>query len=62
MNLKLWQGVASLYAFFLMVGIFGLIGILEGDIVLGLLVIASSSGGAWIVHKIVRRYLEGRYY
>ncbi|EAU73944.1 hypothetical protein RS9916_30584 [Synechococcus sp. RS9916] len=62
MSSRLWQGVASLYVFCLIIAVFGLIGLLDGDIILGLIIIASSAGGALIIHKIVKRYLKGRNY
>ena len=62
MSSRLWQGVASLYTFCLIVAVFGLIGILDGDIVPGLLVVALSAGGAWGIHKAVKKYLKGRNY
>ena len=62
MSSRLWQGVSSLYAFCLIVAIFGLIGILDGDLVPGLLVIALSAGSAWVIHKAVKKYLKGRNY
>lgn len=62
MSSRLWQGVASLYAFCFIIAIFGLIGILDGDIIPGLLVVAASAGGALIIHKVVKRYLKGRHY
>lgn len=62
MSSRLWQGVASLYAFCLIVAIFGLIGILDGDIVPVLLVVALSAGSAWGIHKAVKKYLKGRNY
>ena len=61
-NSRLEQGVASLYAFCLIVAVFGLIEILDGDIVPGLLVVALSAGGAWGIHKAVKKYLKGRNY
>jgi len=62
MSSRLWQGVASLYAFCLIVAVFGLIGILDGDIVPGLLIVALSAGSAWRIHKAVKKYLKGRNY
>lgn len=62
MSSRLWQGVASLYAFCLIVAIFGLIGILDGDLVPGLLIIALSAASAWGIHKAVKKYLKGRNY
>ena len=62
MSSRLWQGVASLYAFCLIVAVFGLIGILDGDIIPGLLIIALSAGSAWGIHKAVKKYLKGRNY
>ena len=62
MNSRLWQGVASLYAFCLIIAIFGLIAILNGDIVSGMLVIAASAGSGWIIHNLVKNYLKGRNY
>ena len=44
MSSRLWQGVASLYALWLIIAIFGFIAILDGDIVSGMLVIAASAG------------------
>ena len=62
MSSRLWQGVASLYAFCLIVAVFGLIGILDGDLVPGLLIVALSAGCAWGIHKAVKKYLKGRNY
>ena len=62
MSSRLWQGVASLYAFCLIVAVFGLIGFLDGDLVPGLLIIALSAASAWGIHKAVKKYLKGRNY
>ena len=62
MSSRLWQGVASLYAFCLIVAVFGLIGILDGDLVPGLLIVGLSAGSAWGIHKAVKKYLKGRNY
>ena len=59
---RLWQGVASLYAFCIIIAVFGLIAMLDGDIIQGFFVVAASMGGAWIVHKSVKKYLKGRDY
>ena len=59
---RLWQGVASLYAFFLIVALLGVMALAEGEIIEGILVITASSLGAWFMHKAVTRYLRGRHY
>ena len=59
---RLWQGVASLYAFFLIVALLGVMALAEGEIIEGILVVTASSLGAWFMHKAVKKYLRGRNY
>ena len=59
---RLWQGVASLHAFFFIIAFLGVMALAEGEIIEGILVIAVSSLGAWFMHKAVKKYLRGRHY
>ena len=58
---RFWQGVASLYAFFFILALLGVMALAEGEIIEGILVIAASSLGAWFMHKAVKKYLQGRH-
>ena len=59
---RLWQGVASLYAFFFIIALLGVMALAEGEIIEGIWVVTTSSLGAWFMHKAVKRYLRGRHY
>ena len=62
MTSRLWQGVASLYAICLIIALFGFIGLMDGDILEGLLIITAAGASSVIIHKLVKNYLKGRKY
>lgn len=59
---RLWQGVASVYALLAFVALFGVIGLLEGEIIPGLLIIGVTTLLAASTHKLIKHYLKGRNY
>ena len=62
LSARLWIGVASLYAFCVILALMGVIAIAEGEVVEGMLVIGFTALGAWPMHNVVKRYLQGRRY
>ena len=62
LSTRLWIGVASLYAFCFILALMGVIAIAEGEVVEGMQVIGFTALGAWPMHNVVKRYLQGRRY
>ena len=62
LNARLWQGIASVYGLFALVALFGVIALLEGEIVPGIAILAITALISIIAHRLIKHYLKGRDY